>query len=336
MSSSTSFGSLLSLLTQVETAGADLVRDLPFTARQIKGEAEDPIERIRRAVGFQLLGMAQRANDPACRDRLNSTAACLDERLTAISDLANSDHIRPLRRIAVEKYGAPVPVEERPLRIGVYPLAANPLHWGHVLVGLTAMGIMGLDKIIFLIAGVDSRKPSMLSAVARHRLGRSAIEIFHPLFAYSSLALRTSLDGETNFERLLGLNSRQRIDAFYIAGADHYRRTTARGDPDTIQKLESIVEKQNKTTRGLHTISAVFLDREGIAEEQGKVATFLKVHVLPPVPLSFSSTSARQALCKEAFSEVLMSLPYFSLLEIQAGRFYVGKGECPADSESLA
>ena len=152
MSSSTSFGSLLSLLTQVETAGADLVRDLPFTARQIKGEAEDPIERIRRAVGFQLLGMAQRANDPACRDRLNSTAACLDERLTAISDLANSDHIRPLRRIAVEKYGAPVPVEERPLRIGVYPLAANPLHWGHVLVGLTAMGIMGLDKIIFLIA----------------------------------------------------------------------------------------------------------------------------------------------------------------------------------------
>jgi len=79
----------------------------------------------------------------------------------------------------------------------------------------------------------------------------------------------------------------RRIDAFYIAGADHYRRTTARGDPDTIQKLESIVEKQKKTTRGLHTISAVFLDREGIAEEQGKVATFLKVHVLPRCPSFF-------------------------------------------------
>ena len=106
------------------------------------------------------------------------------------------------------------------------------------MAALSAMVAMKLDKVIFIIAGLDARKPSMLPEEARHRLSRSILEKFDPLFAYSPLALGTDLDGEANCWRLLALNSRRNIEIFYIAGADHLGRTTSRGEPDTIQKLE--------------------------------------------------------------------------------------------------
>jgi hypothetical protein len=189
------------------------------------------------------------------------------------------------------------------------------------------MASMSLDKIVYLIAGEDSRKPGMASARARHQLGRSVIEKFNPLFAYSSLAFDTALDGETNLGRLLSLNAGQPMEVFYIAGADHFRRKTACGEPDTIQKLERVVEEQKMVGGERNTISAVFLDREGMIREQGSVATSLKVHVLPPLPFSFSSTAVRQALCREAFSESLVSLPYSCLLKIQESGLYIGQGE---------
>ena len=291
-------------------------------------EAVKAIRNVRRSTGLQLLGMAQWATDPSCHDCLHSIAANANEHFTAIEGLAGSEQIRPLCQIMLSEGDSSVLVEERPLRVGVYPLAANPLHWGHVLLGLSTMASMRLDKVVFVIAGTDSRKPSMLSAETRHRLGRSVIETFDPVFAYSSLALHTGLDGETNFGRLLSLNSRQRMEAFYIAGSDHYRRTNAQGEPDTIQKLERVVEEQEKAGNSLHTISVVFIDRVGVNREQGDVGTSLKVDILPALPLSFSSTAARHALCKDAFCEALTWLPYSCLLEIRKGGLYAGKGEC--------
>ena len=301
---------------------------LPSLADNTNQEAEETINNIWRSTTLQLLGMAQLATDPACRDCLHSIGACLDERFMAILELAKSGQVRPLSQIVLAENGETASVEERFLRIGVYPLAANPLHWGHILVGLTVMASMKLDKVVFVIAGTDARKPSMLSADTRHRLGRSVIETFYPMLVYSSLALGTDLDGETIFGRLLNLNSRQSMEAFYIAGADHYRRTNANGEPDTIQKLERVVEEQEIARRKLHLISVAFLDRAGVKRQRGEVSTSLKVYILPPLSLSFSSTAAREALCKEAFSVPLMSLPYSCLLEIRTGGLYMGEEEC--------
>ena len=245
--------------------------------------------------------------------------------LGIISGLVDAGQIEPLRGIALADHDPPVPIEERPMRVGFFPLAANPLHWGHILVGLSSMAAMRLDKVVFLIAGVDRRKPAMLPAHMRHQLGRSVIETFHPLFAYSSLALGTDLDGETNFERLLKLNAGQRMEAFYIAGADHCRRTTESGEPDTIQKLEWIAARSES---GLHAIKAVFLDRKGAKIKPEDTATSLDVRILPPpLGIPFSSTAARNALREDAFSDVLGCLPHSYLLGIKAARLYGGKGE---------
>jgi len=274
--------------------------------------------------------MAGLAATPACHDRLQSLSALVDDRLTRISDLVESRQIRPSGQLALAEGEGPGTPGKRSLRIGVYPLAANPLHWGHILVGLTALASMKLDKVVYIIAGTDSRKPGMVSAAARHRLGRRIIEIFNPLFAYSPLALGADLDGETNFGRLLDLNPRQPFEAFYIAGGDHYRRTTARGEPDTIGKLERLVERQEEAGRTLHRISAIFLDRLGVNPLQGGISTFLKVSFLPLIPFSFSSTAVRQALRNDVFTEALVSLPHSSLLEIVEGGLYRDERKSPA------
>jgi hypothetical protein len=299
------------------------------STRRIQGELEEAIGGIRRTVLMQLLGMARWITDQECRDCLRSLAVRMDTQLRIISKLGTSGEIQPFRRILLAEDGDPIPVSERPLRIGFYPLAANPMHWGHILVGLSALLCMKLDKVVFVIAGTDNRKPWLLSAETRHRMGRAVIETFNPLFAYSPVALGTSVDGETNFGRLLWLNQHQAMEAFYIAGLDHYRRTTPQDQVDTIQKLERVAGEHAGTRR--HSIAAVFIDRKGTSGERGDIDTFLRVHVLPPVPFSFSSTAARRALCSETFSRDLMSLPYSCLLQIRMSALYTGRGECSED-----
>jgi nicotinic acid mononucleotide adenylyltransferase len=294
-------------------------------------DVSDAVDTVRQSTLLQLVGMSQWATDQDCRDSLRSVTARIEDLFGRIAELAKSGLLNPFFRIGLAEGEGPVLAEHRPLRLGFYPVAANPMHWGHILVALSAMVQVKLDKIIFVIAGRDRRKPSMTSEETRHHLGQSVIESFHPLFAYSPLALGTDLDGETNLGRLLNLNWQQPLEVYYVAGGDHYQRTTSSGEPDTIEKLERVAREIGNPH---HKISAIFIDRESSAREHKKVDTFLDVHILPEIPFSFSSTAARKALCKDAFCVALVSLPYSCLLEIRTGGLYSGKGECVEELES--
>lgn len=297
-------------------------------SRFVESPAAEAVHHVRDAVSLQLLGMSRLAVDPSVRRSLHSVAVRARRQLRAIERLAEADLLDPFRRIALaQEQPAPVPEGRRP-RVGVYPIAADPMHWGHILVGLTAMASLRLDKVVYVIAGMDPRKPAMVAAATRHRLGRSVIDLFEPFLAYSPLALGTDLDGETNFGRLLTLNERQRMDAFYIAGADHYRRTNDRGGPDTIAKLERVVEEQDCRCGDHHRISVVFVRRAGVPECPSPIATFLTVHVLPALDLHFSSTAIRRALCDPTASAALASLPYACLSDIRGHGLYEHGPEC--------
>jgi hypothetical protein len=89
----------------------DLVRRFPFTATQINREAEEAIHNIRRSAILQLIGMAEWATDPACRDCLHSIVACVQERFMIISELANSDQMRPFNQIVLAEGDGPVSIE---------------------------------------------------------------------------------------------------------------------------------------------------------------------------------------------------------------------------------
>ncbi|MGO9411968.1 MAG: hypothetical protein ACLQCB_14620 [Spirochaetia bacterium] len=289
---------------------------------------DEAILRLRRFTSIQLRGMAQVVSDHARHACLHAIASCAAARIDALSEMVRAGATSPLRPFRVAEAHPCVAGQDGALRIGVYALAANPLHWGHLLVGLSALVLMRLDRVVFVIAGTDPRKPFLLAPEIRHPLARTVIEAFHPFFAYSPIALGTDLDGETNLGRLFALNPSLSVHAFYIAGSDHCRRRNEEGRPDTIEKLEEVTRALRPGGNRTHSVSAVFVDRPGERSAPDRIDTFLDVHVLPAMPLVCSSTAARQALCAGELTEALTLVPYSTFAEIRYRGLYDGGRAC--------
>ncbi|MCF7892147.1 MAG: radical SAM protein, partial [Candidatus Omnitrophica bacterium] len=253
--------------------------------------------------------------------------------LTQIAERLNTSDagqaIRPqLANIIVdENETEPTPVSTV-LRIGVYPIAGNPMHLDHLLVALQAIAQEGLDKIIFDIQGPkDERKPILkYTKDYRYELAKQELALFSPFFGFSE---NISADGETDIFRLMKLNPNQKIDWFYIVGGDHYNRWAKaeapdnirkgtpeyeqwvaehgrQPKPDTIQKLED-----NPTKLGMdtikHSISALFAERPG--EPQKDINHSLKnLKTLPPVG-DASATAIREAFKGMAQGAKTQDLP---------------------------
>ena len=287
------------------------------------------VDTIRSMARAHLAGMTRWVSDSECRWCLHEIASMVSDLLSSIHDSVESGQIQPSHRPALAEEERGTAAIARMLRIGIYPLAANPMHWGHILVGLAVMAFLKLDKIVFMIAGSDDRKPGMTAAETRHQLGISVLENFAPIFEYSPIALGTSLDGETNFGRILALNPLQRMETWYIAGMDHYRRKDSAGEPDTLEKLERVVKEQERAGNRTHSISLVFVERGGDPRAQGNRETFLNIHLLPPLPFAFSSTAARRALCNGGtLCDAVVSLPYACVLTARTNGGDSGIREC--------
>jgi nicotinic acid mononucleotide adenylyltransferase len=266
-------------------------------------------EGIRRKVKGELVKMARALSrslyDQPFKDILDSA----ESSLFTIAHLWNSKEINPEIQIRTSFYDKPKKAVKKVHRIGFYPVAANPFHWAHLLIGLSALTEFKLDKVIFVIAGFDPRKPDLVPVAIRHAMGKEVLKIFYPLFGYSSIAVGNNGDGESNLFRLLSLNPEQRIEAFYIAGGDHYHRINPKNNlPDTIHKMENNL--MNLCYRGndtFHRASAVFIER---GEREGQVKTFLPVYFLPSMPFEASSTMIRKALQGKQEKDTLALLPY--------------------------
>ncbi|MFA6002713.1 MAG: hypothetical protein WC881_01450 [Elusimicrobiota bacterium] len=204
--------------------------------------------------------------------------------------IRNGD-INPRARLRTSESDSPKPVSARALRVGVYPVAADPFQWAHLLIGLQAIAQLKLDKVVFVLAGDDPRKPNMTKVAMRHPMGKAVLKAFAPFFEYSAVAVGTQYDGETNVFRILKLNPEQRLRAYYLVGDDHYKLKDKNGNDDTLPKLEKNRHRQDlgfdpKT----HEISAAFIVREGHTEA---VPTDLEVQFLPKIEFEASSTMVR-------------------------------------------
>ena len=144
--------------------------------------------------------------EPLFRDISNSCKSLLDD----VAFLINTGQINPFSAIRTSSDEPAAQVTDSPLRIGVYPVTANPFHWAHLLIGLSALTRHKLDKIIYIISGYDPHKPVLVNAEARHRAGKKILNLFAPFYKYSSIALGGNHDGETNIFRLLALNPEQK------------------------------------------------------------------------------------------------------------------------------
>jgi hypothetical protein len=192
----------------------------------------------------------------------------------------------------------------------------------HLLGGLKAMALHRLDKVIYVIAGSDARKPGLLRADVRHRMAADVLRLFFPLFAYSPVALDNAMDGEISIFRILELNPRQKVDAFYIAGTDHRNRHYPdTGKADTIQKLEDgITGKVFGYDERMNSISVVFVER-GESARSG-IETFLTIKSVRGMPFETSSTSIRKTLAGYGALEKLATLPFSVLKHIRRSGLY--------------
>jgi nicotinic acid mononucleotide adenylyltransferase len=243
------------------------------------------------------------------------------EQLFAIENLCCDGDIDPrawVRTCADDELCLPYP---RPLRVGFYPLAANPLHWGHLLIGLRAMAELQLDKVVYLTSGRDSRKPGLAPADLRYAIARDLLRTFEPLFACSSLAGSSGCDGETTLFKFLRLNQSQPMEVLYLAGGDHCRRFYPGTEyPDTLVKLELHRDARTYSYRPeLHAIHAAFIKR---GAHGAQADTDLPVHFLDELPFAASSTMIREALAGTGPERDLALLPYSAYLDIQALDLY--------------
>ena len=292
----------------------------------LSGKAAAIIKRIAQNVLRDLHAMREILGESASEPDF----ACLTQ--SAISFLSRVGHhigegrSMPWLKVKHSPDGSQVPPVPREMRLGVFPVAGNPFHWAHLLGGLCAMATFTLDKIIYVIAGSDPRKPDMAPAEARHAMARSLLRLFHPLFEYSSIALRDSSSGEENLFRILEMNPLQSIHAYYIAGSDHYHRyRPMTGNPDTLIKLEQgVTRAADGFDNPHHRVSAVFLERAPIGE---KIPTSLDVQWVPGLPLQTSSTNIRRAFSGYEQRKKLCTLPYTAYTSICGNRLY-GTNPC--------
>lgn len=278
-------------------------------------------QRIRERVRRELHSMGTTLNQSLNSYPLREIFETVEASLSQIAILLNRKEINPYGEIRTSGWDSEKKVVHRTLRIGFYPVSANPFHWAHLLIGLSAIAKFKLDKVFYIIAGSDPRKPALAPVEIRHLMGKEVLKIFTPLLGYSSIAAGSCSDGETNIFKILQLNPRQKIDAFYIAGGDHYYRFNPKtGGPDTIRKLEeNIANKHHEFNEHLHSVSTIFIER---GRKESVVETTLNIHFLPAMRFEASSTMVREAFQGKREQQTLAILPYTAYRLVKAFGLY--------------
>ena len=275
--------------------GAYVSRLLAETFSKLDGDVRLPegsaTGEIRRRVRRDLMNTALEAKDRSEADTLSQVAVEIDKALPVIQARLDSGEIDPQLSVRVDPDAPAVKAPPRPVKIGFYPIAADPFQWGHLIIALRAMGEVGLDQIVFVLQGDDPiRKPTMTPAEIRHPMGQEVINLFAPFFRYSPIARGTSFDGETNIFRFMALNSGVPIEGWYMVGDDHYRLVDKNGNPDTLPKLETNSQKDFGQDSSMHQIRVAFIERES---PNHKIPTSLTVRFLSHVGFDVSSSMAR-------------------------------------------
>ena len=233
-----------------------------------------------------------------------------------------------------------IPSARKSMRVGYFPVAADPLHWAHLLTAFEAMAQLALDKVVFIVAGADPRKPELTEVNVRHTMAKNALNMFGDYCRYSDIAMQGNDDGETNVFRELKRNPHLAITAFYLVGSDHFNWQVSKNgklQDDTIKKLE---DNMNKAELGFaqfkdhHHLVAAFISRNRSEISESKLAEMKSlisydIEVVVPT-LSYSSTQIREYFQSKSprGQEPLAYLPLRTYGDILAHGLY-GKGRQP-------
>jgi hypothetical protein len=153
--------------------------------------------------------------------------------LESIDCLIKDGVIEPWHPLRLSESDVLPQESERPLRVGIFPIRANPIFWGHILCGLEAIRSAELDKIVYTVVFRKGEPPFMPEEL-RSGVARDVLKIFDPLLCCSDAGRGARLDEESGLLRVRELNRDRNIDAFRIS--DFERDGTIRFE---IRALES-------------------------------------------------------------------------------------------------
>ena len=139
-------------------------------------------EGIRTRVKGELVKMASTLSRSVYDQPFREILDFAESNLLPIDHLWKSKEIKPEIQIRTSLSDNQKKAVKKLCRIGFYPVAANPFHWAHLLIGLSALTEFKLDKVIFVIAGFDPRKPDLVPVAIRHAMGKEVLKIFRSLF----------------------------------------------------------------------------------------------------------------------------------------------------------
>jgi hypothetical protein len=272
-------------------AGKDVGRLDPVTAdvlMQVMTELANMLPFLGKASGRRRVGEIQ-----------EQTRTLLHQ----ISKLIAAREINPWTRLRLSSAEPPVlPLAGVP-RVGIFPIAANPIHWGDLLSGLSAMAAARLDKILFVLAP-DSCPPSDLyPEEMRRSAAAEAIALFQPLFALVPAFSGKSPSAPACFFRLLGLNGQQKVEAWYISKDECASRESPAQVREALMK-----ERGNGAwySEKLHPASVAVIDANAGGSPVSEGSRMMTVHaVLPGV----SSAAVRAALRSPLHRDELAALP---------------------------
>ena len=108
-------------------------------------------EGIRRKVKEELVEMASTLNRSVYKKQFKDILDFAENSLLDIAHLLKTKEINPEIQIGTSFSDKPKKAVKKVHRIGFFPVAANPFHWAHLLIGLSSLTELKLDKVIFLI-----------------------------------------------------------------------------------------------------------------------------------------------------------------------------------------
>jgi hypothetical protein len=224
--------------------------------------------------------------------------------LHQVAKLVTAQEVNPWIRLRMTAEEPPVLPSAQAVRVGVFPLSANPIHWGHLLCGLSVMARARLDKIVYVIAQDASPSAELYPDELRRGAAAEAISLFQPLFTLVPASAGKSMSGPASFFRLLGLNNQQAMEAYYISAYE------SGGAASLTEIMDGLWGHGNghpqSHNENLHPVSLIRVDR--ILEEKPSLRNPRVLMVPQPLP-GISTNAVRAALLSALHRDELSALP---------------------------
>ncbi len=193
------------------------------------------------ARAWDYIRMDIEASDPEVAQKqvpfLSRLYHAIDKTVATLMAKVESGTVDPFADLVSTTYGPEIAQAEfhpldRPVRVGFFPMASNPLWWGHILVALMSQAALNLDTVVFRVQGEirykDLPETDRVPVYDRHEITKTILAAFYPLLRYTDLGSEPNNDreGADEMYRYLALNQGTDLHMHYLLGIESQQRVT--------------------------------------------------------------------------------------------------------------